>query len=207
MAGRQSQKQLHAASKWSMTLQQFHHQIPSAPIPSMISNLSNQEVKEIIRQSNRSSPPPETLSHRDARYHLRQTIHQMNSQPHPSSEIPQTYPEKLRELSTVPLNAVHQKRYKNWLKKRHEKDGLYYLLLFARKYRYSAFLTYGRHPPHMSLNLDKKWRSSHFEELNIALNYPESLVHVYSTTAVTYPYGFVRTKPIWITEGELHEGS
>src|SRR5882672_7521020 len=103
MAGRQSQKQLHAASKWSMTLQKFNHQTPSAPIPSMISNLSNQEVEEIIRRSNRSSPLPETPSHRDARYRLRQTIHQMNSRLHPSSETPQTYPEKLQELSTVPL--------------------------------------------------------------------------------------------------------
>src|SRR5882672_2437375 len=58
----------------------------------------------------------------------------------------------------------------------------------------------------MSLNLDKKWRSSRFEELNVALNYPESLIHIYSTTTVTYPYSFVRTKPIWITEGGLHEG-
>src|SRR5882672_3901049 len=41
------------------------------------------------------------------------------------------------ELSTTPLIAVSQKKYKNWLKKRHLKEGLCYLLLFKRKYRYS----------------------------------------------------------------------
>ena len=109
-------------------------------------------------------------------------------------------------LSTMPLSATSPKKYKNWLKKRHLHEGLCYLLLYKRQYRYSAWLMYGSLPLLHHINLDPQYLSEKFHELNVAINYPRGLIHVYSTTHVTYDSGFERMEASRVLLKGYHHG-
>src|ERR1700723_987639 len=87
--------------------------------------------------------------------------------------------------------------YKRWLKKRFSKQGLCYLALFKRRYRWSVFLQHGYEPLLSNLQLDKldgKYLSEAFHELNIAVNYPMGMIHIYRYTNVTYERGYQKMK-------------
>src|SRR6202041_1774611 len=87
--------------------------------------------------------------------------------------------------------------YKRWLKKRCTKEGLCYLALFKRRYRWSVFLRHGHLPLLSDLQLDTldgKYLSEAFHELNIAVNYPMGMIHVYRDTNVIYESGYQKMK-------------
>src|ERR1700723_704848 len=105
--------------------------------------------------------------------------------------------------------------YKNWLKKRCSKEGLCYLALYKRRYRWSVFLQHGYKPLLHELALDtidRKYLSTAFAELNIAVNYPCSMIHVYYHTNVIYEHGFQKMKDnndifSWGSHKMFHVGS
>jgi hypothetical protein len=74
------------------------------------------------------------------------------------------------------------------------RGGYCYLILFKRKYRPYAFLVYGKNPELGNLNLCEEYRLNVFMELNIAVNYPKKLIHVYRAKNVTYAEGFKKYK-------------
>src|ERR1700723_1126224 len=83
--------------------------------------------------------------------------------------------------------------YKRWLKKRCTKQGLCYLALFKRRYRWSMFEPHGYEPLLIDLQLNKldgKYLSEAFHELNIAVCYPMGMIHIYRDTNIIYEHGF-----------------
>jgi hypothetical protein len=74
------------------------------------------------------------------------------------------------------------------------RGGYCYLILFKRKYRPYAFLLYGKNPQLGDLNLSEEYRSNVFMDLNIAVNYPKKLIHVYRAKNVKYAEGFEKYK-------------
>jgi hypothetical protein len=96
------------------------------------------------------------------------------------------------ENTLTPVAKVE--RYKNWIRQLCNRGGYCYLILFKRRYRPYAFLLYGKNPQLGDLNLDMEYRSEVFEELNVAVNYPKKLIHVYRATNVTYAEGFEKYK-------------
>src|SRR5882724_3612117 len=96
------------------------------------------------------------------------------------------------ENTITPVAKVE--RYKNWIRQLCNRGGYCYLILFKRKYRPYAFLLYGKNPQLGDLNLDAEYRSEVFGELNVAVNYPKKLIHVYSATSVVYADGFEKYK-------------
>ena len=93
-------------------------------------------------------------------------------------------------LEKVPLPA----NYKKWMCGKHNEPGLCYLLLFRRKYRYLAFYRYGRYPLLKDLLLDPCYWSKAFDTLNVCVNYPQALIHVYRTSKAIYPHRFEHLK-------------
>src|ERR1700733_5210975 len=74
------------------------------------------------------------------------------------------------------------------------RGGYCYLILFQRKYRPYAFLLYRKNPQLGDLNLCEEYRSNVFMELNITVNYPKKLIHVYRAKNVVYAEGFEKYK-------------
>jgi len=103
---------------------------------------------------------------------------------------------------TNALWAEPQKKHKKWLQRKHEEEGLCYLLLYKRKYRRSAYRIYGRNPSFHHLDLGEEYLSNSFAEVNIAVNYPACLIHVYRTTKAIYQRGFEK----WRDNGALLRG-
>jgi hypothetical protein len=93
--------------------------------------------------------------------------------------------------------VVKVERYKNWIRQMCNRGGYCYLILFQRKYRPYAFLLYGKNPQLGDLNLCEEYRSNVFMELNIAVNYPKKLIHVYLGFATGIPrVRFSHTVPV-----------
>src|SRR5882757_2815613 len=98
-------------------------------------------------------------------------------------------PEHLGSEETL-TPVLSPKKYKNWLKRMDGLDGYCYLKMYKRKYRPYAHLLYRRYPKLGKLNLQMKYLSEAFDELNICINYITELFHIYQTSNVIYQHGY-----------------
>jgi len=95
---------------------------------------------------------------------------------------------KMRKKSSPPYHQSGNTR--TGLRKKDSLEGYGYLKMYKRKYCPYAHLLYGKGPELRKLNLDEKYQSEAFDELNIAVNYETEMFHVYRTKYVIYEPGF-----------------
>jgi hypothetical protein len=86
-----------------------------------------------------------------------------------------------------------------------QENGFCYLYLFKASYRYSAYKLFSRNPLLKTLNLEKKYLSNIFNDLQVTINWGSCQFHITPDRSATPQYGFIRIHPARLLEPGWHE--
>jgi hypothetical protein len=105
----------------------------------------------------------------------------------------------------TPLHFDKQKTFQRFMERKQQEDGFCYLYLFKTGYRYAAFKLFGRNPPLKTLNLERKYLGTRFQDLQVTIDWGCCQIHVNPDTSTHIRYGFIQINPSKLLEPGWHE--
>jgi hypothetical protein len=105
----------------------------------------------------------------------------------------------------TPLHYKKPQMYKCFVECKQQEDRFCYLYLYKAGYWYEAFKVYWRNPPLKTLNLEKKYLSTKFNDLQIMINWESCQIHITPDRSTTPQYGFIWIHPATLLEPGWHE--
>jgi hypothetical protein len=91
------------------------------------------------------------------------------------------------------------------MERKQQEDGFCYLYLFKAGYRYLAYKLFSRNLLLKILNLEKKYLSNIFNNLQVTINWGSCQFHVTLDRSATPQYGFIWIHPARLLEPGWHE--